>query len=230
MNKYLDSILCDKYPDFYRYRDIDVDKSMMYEGFCCEDGWFTLIHVMSELIVKHDHNNYAIQIKKSPCGLRFVCSNQDEYLWGVQIAGETLSNYICDTCGSLVPIDTNFDNNTERCIDHINVNHNDDNKDSPDIDYLKFGSAWTQMIAIFKKLLEWNYENKSDGGRTFFINVNQEHQLYFQTTSNDEVVRGIADVIACYCNCIDERSGKVIHKTFNFSVCDNLTQTLKNQK
>jgi hypothetical protein len=68
--------------------------------FECNDGWYDLIDCISKLIVAHDSNVKAFQVKEKFGGLRFYIDSADKYLNGVTNLGELLSFHICEETGN----------------------------------------------------------------------------------------------------------------------------------
>ena len=212
MNEELDAWLCSKYPEFFRFRNEAAEDSWMKEGFACGDGWFTLIDVMSELLVKHDPAIFAVQIKEKLGGLCFDHSATDDYSSGVQMAAEILSKYVCDVCGAPGILDRSGNWWATRCASHAigaDGNQGQDIEIS-DAKHLKLGEAWTRLMVILKKLADWHVENNNATPSLFFINVSHAGRMNIQFARDDEVMRGMADVIAVYCNRVEEQSGLVI--------------------
>ncbi len=106
----LDKKLCTKYPKIFINRHGDMKTTAMCWGFECMDGWYWLIdRLCSNLQWNTDHNNrdgrypqvVAVQVKEKFGELRFYVENATEAQYAVISYTETLSNYICESCGSM---------------------------------------------------------------------------------------------------------------------------------
>jgi hypothetical protein len=207
MNRLLDAILCSRYSNLYRYRD---NKTICKWWSYCGDGAFSLLDVMSNLIVKHNPDTFATKVIRRHGGIIFECSNQDEYMNGVSIAGETLSNYICNICGAPGTEDQKFQSGIDviRCNDHISNQCEFIDYDFISLDCLKDKPAWSRNISILSTLINCEVNNKKS--RKFRVIIDENNQMTIKFSSKSDFIRGIADVFACYCNRIDERTGKVL--------------------
>ena len=206
MNRLLDSILYKRYPNLYRYRHT----KNMSEWSCCGDGSFSLIDVMSQLIVKHAPCAYATKVKRGRSGISFECNIKDDYTDGVKLAGETLSNYLCDLCGAPGTEDQSYklDFDVIRCKEHISDQHIFLDYDLVSFDCLKDKPAWSRNVSILNTLVYWEINNKRS--RTFYVSIDQNNQIVIKFLGKTDFIRGLADVFAGYCNRIDERTGKVL--------------------
>jgi len=233
MNKKLDAKLCKKYPTLYKYRKINSTVSSMHQGFLCADGKFALIDILSGLITKHDQNIFVVQVKGVDGGLLFECNKIDEYTFGVQVAGATLSFYLCDACGAPGIRDPRFDDVVIRCIEHITNRDDFKIEDISDVEHLELMPAWSRMISTLQKLIHWHVENTNGTSHSLFVNITENNEVFIQFSNHDDVIRGMADVFSCYSNIIDGSTGKVIdsrlknNKFSNLSECLSVKRTAK---
>jgi len=113
MNKKLDQKLVENYPKIFQDRYEDMRKTAMCWGFCCGDGWYSLIDTLCANIQSHiDHQNkfnkndapipqlIAVQVKEKFGTLRFYYHGGDEYISGLVSMAESLSASICEECGN----------------------------------------------------------------------------------------------------------------------------------
>jgi len=109
MKKELDEKLCKKYPKIFVDRNESMQKTAMCWGFDCGDGWYWLIdRLCSDLQWNTDNNNSkrkypqitAVQVKEKFGGLRFYTQGASEAQYAVISFAETLSEYMCEKCGS----------------------------------------------------------------------------------------------------------------------------------
>jgi len=124
MKEELDKLLCKRYPKIFRDKLAPMNKTCMYWDLSCGNGWFWLIDNLCNDIQSHidlvnenvqkygkTKGNYyfemkeipqlvAVQVKEKLGSLRFYCSGGDEYTSALVSFAESLSNSICETCGS----------------------------------------------------------------------------------------------------------------------------------
>ena len=112
----LDEKLCTKYPKIFINRQGDMRTTAMCWGFECGDGWYNIIDRLCSYLQFHtDHNNrplqdsniypypqiIASQIKEKYGGLRFYVESATDRQYDVISFVETLSEHICEQCGSM---------------------------------------------------------------------------------------------------------------------------------
>ncbi len=105
MKNELDDLLCQKYPKIFAERNLTADKSCMYWGFSCHDGWFDIIDVLcAQLQFWTDRNGApqvtAKQVKEKFGVLRFYCSGGNDHTFGMVVMAQSMSSRICEVCGS----------------------------------------------------------------------------------------------------------------------------------
>jgi len=75
MRNELDEVLCRRYPNLYQERRGAMRMTSMCWGFCCGDGWFTLIDTLSAEIdrhaQKHELEVIVTEVKEKFGDLRF---------------------------------------------------------------------------------------------------------------------------------------------------------------
>ena len=205
MNRLLVTILCHRYPNLYRDNKLTTLKWLL-----CGDGVFSLLDVMSILIVEHDSSIFVTNIKRTRGGLVIECNEQDAYIKGVLMTVETLSNYICIICGALgtEDLNVNLDYEVIKCKKHLSHEYTA-------IDYWITGfkcltnkHAWSRYITILRSLLLHELDKEFD--RKFNIRVNAKHEIEIMLSESNDFAQAMTDVIAGYCNRIDCRSGEVL--------------------
>ncbi|MDI1232451.1 MAG: hypothetical protein PSU93_15030 [Methylobacter sp.] len=212
MNKELDEQLCQKYPALYRDRNGDKGDTSMCWGFACGDGWHTLIDVISELLTKHDPNICAVQIKQKLGGLCFYHDSGDDYALGVEMTAFTISKTVCEMCGAPGILNNKGGWLSTLCDEHGDQHSAADNRDIDisSVADLRLGAAWSRLCAILKNSAHWHTEHNGRPASTFFINKGKNGRLLIKAFSDDQLTRGMVDIIAGYANRIDEHSGMVI--------------------
>lgn len=112
MTRELDEKLCAKYPKIFVNRHEDMRTTAMCWGFECGDGWYWLIdRLCSNLQFNTDNNNsgknegrypqvVASQVKEKFGGLRFYVEGASAAQHAVISFAESLSEHICEKCGS----------------------------------------------------------------------------------------------------------------------------------
>ncbi|HUN00781.1 MAG TPA: hypothetical protein PLI96_09930 [Halothiobacillus sp.] len=106
MREELDNRLCADFPHLFVRRH--VADSRMNAGFCCGDGWYTLIHgLCRSLQHRIDHHGepqlHVIQVKEKLGQLRFYVDCPEGEITNAQHAviemAELLSGATCEECG-----------------------------------------------------------------------------------------------------------------------------------
>lgn len=125
MSPELDKQLCEKYPKIFADRHGDPTKTLMCFGFEVDDGWYSIIDSMCGIIQHHidsrekDYQRQqvklydweteivppvpqvvAVQVKEKFGGLRFYYNGGDSFIRGVVTMADTMSNKLCEECGS----------------------------------------------------------------------------------------------------------------------------------
>lgn len=103
----LDELLCRRYPELFRDRHGDRQKTSMCWGFACDDGWFALIDVLCAEIMRHGARTgrsvVAVQVKEKLSSLRVHVRGGDDFIAGLCSMALTLSESICEACGAIGP-------------------------------------------------------------------------------------------------------------------------------
>ncbi len=209
MNAEFDKQLCQKYPVLYRYRQ-DMGRTLMYRGFECGDGWFTLIDVISELLTKHNSEICAIQVKEKFGSLRFYHKGVDYYTTGILVAAEVMAKWVCELCSA--PAILNGDDGvwSTRCIEHTGKHlvSNYRHIEFSSVIHLGFGDAWLRLIVILQESADW-HTNKNGTAKVKFKVNKINGQLVITYPGSDEMIAGMVDVITHYANRSDEHTGLV---------------------
>jgi len=114
MNTDLQNKLYEKYPDFFKNKDLGIQKSCMARGIECDDGWFDLIEAVCSTIQNFIKHNTSVtfefdQIKEKFGGLRIYYSSSNnsdstrynkDYIHGVIQLAENISFRICEQTGN----------------------------------------------------------------------------------------------------------------------------------
>lgn len=105
MKKELDDLLCQRYPKIFSERNMTADKSCMYWGFSCRDGWFDLIDVLcAQLQLWTDRNGApqvtAKQVKEKFGKLCFYSAGGNDHTLGMVVMAQSMSTRICELCGN----------------------------------------------------------------------------------------------------------------------------------
>ncbi|MGZ4958904.1 MAG: hypothetical protein ACXV7J_06610 [Methylomonas sp.] len=210
MKRELDEQLCHKYPSLYRDRNGDMRKTLMCWGFECGDGWYTLIDVMSELISKHAPEAYAEQIKEKFGSLRFYHQCGDNYTFGVEMAGDSLSQTVCEECGAPALLNNDEGCWFTRCVEHTSNYVVSDNlqTDISSVAGLGLGQAWSRLVVMLLNSAEWHTKKNGMPEAAFQISkING--RLDIKCSGGNEMTVGMVDLIAGYANRIDEHSGLI---------------------
>ena len=104
MTPELEKILYERYPEFFLQRSWPMAKTNMVWGCATEDGWFSLIDAVANLLTNHARDlghpvPQAKQVKEKFGELRIYLNAYDEFANGIVLAAETLSKWICELTG-----------------------------------------------------------------------------------------------------------------------------------
>lgn len=211
MRKELDDQLCRKYPGLYRDRYAD-KQSAMHWGFECGDGWFTLIDVISGLLIKHDPDIFAMQVKEKSGSLRFYHSGgKDGYALGIEMTAEILSKMICEVCGAPALLNNDSSFWATRCAEHTSeyLLSDDLQIDTSSVANLDLGKAWSQIVVMLQESADFHSKQNGMPEATFQISK-ENGKLVIKFTGGDEMTSGMVDIVAGYANRIDEHAGLVV--------------------
>ena len=101
MNKELTDILVRDFPKLYQGVYKSPKDSCMSFGFEVGDGWFELIHNLSENIQYAEGGTeiVATQVKEKFGTLRFYIGSGSDEVYSIIESAEEHSSHICDVCG-----------------------------------------------------------------------------------------------------------------------------------
>lgn len=107
MDKELDDLLCQTFPNLYRERSMSMRDSCMGRGFECGRGWFLIIWNLSRkleaMIVSLPEESRtdvrASQVKQKFAILRYVVDGSTKDMWDLIHASEVESSVVCEDCG-----------------------------------------------------------------------------------------------------------------------------------
>jgi hypothetical protein len=127
MKKHLERELIEIAPNLYRGIHLSRNRSLMYKGFECGDGWFTSLkeaslkveNILKKMPKKERRNNFAMHvISKNGC-LRIYMSviNHTIEKFLSELVSETLT--LCEKCGDTGERDID----KTRCPEHKNENN-----------------------------------------------------------------------------------------------------------
>lgn len=112
MRQELDDLLCHRYPDIFRDRHGDKAETSMCWGFCCGDGWFSIIDdLCAEISLQVRAGKMppvvATQVKEKSGGLRFYIRShfkRDENPQAHRLIAlaQKKAERTCEECGSSV--------------------------------------------------------------------------------------------------------------------------------
>ena len=111
MNKELDDLLCQRYPEIFKDRNGGIFETSMNWGFCCGDGWFDIIDglcadITACVAVGSAASVIASQVKSKSGFLRFHF--KDEFggsgyapIRNLIRMAQQWSEHTCEECGRL---------------------------------------------------------------------------------------------------------------------------------
>lgn len=97
MKAELQKKLHDEFPTLYV--GLDSERSLMRFGFMCGDGWYDILHELSEQVLKADPSARACQVKEKFGGLRVYISSSSHEVLDLALAAEKKSFGVCENCG-----------------------------------------------------------------------------------------------------------------------------------
>lgn len=117
MNAELEKKLVEKYPTFFRGKDLPPTQSLMCFGCECGDGWYHIIDNVCTAIKWHIESIVSskkynpdlpdppefvfMQIKEKFGGIRLYASGVDDFIDGVISMAERMSFTTCEQCGNI---------------------------------------------------------------------------------------------------------------------------------
>jgi hypothetical protein len=135
----------------------------------------------------------------------------DDYAMGVEMTAHTISKTVYEVCGDPGILNNDGGWLSTLCDEHGGQNSTADNRDVDisGVAALRLGAAWSRLAAILKNSAEWHTEHNGRPASAFFINKSNG-RLVIKASSDDQLTRGMVDIIEHYANRVDENSGVVI--------------------
>jgi len=109
MRKELDDLLCERYPQIFAERHLDMTQTCMCWGFETGDGWFEILNQLCASIQGHIDWQHkmgrdvpqvvAEQVKEKFGTLRFYYRGGDDYVRGLVSMADAMSAVTCEECG-----------------------------------------------------------------------------------------------------------------------------------
>jgi len=99
--------LMNKYPIFFKEKDLPMNETCMCWGLDIGDGWLSIVEDVAKKAEEwnntHDDKIYASQVKEKFGGLRIYTKEEsteaDDYIYEITNAAEDKSFETCETCG-----------------------------------------------------------------------------------------------------------------------------------
>jgi hypothetical protein len=206
MTEDLEEKLYRDYPSLYRNRQ----QTLMFDGFACGDGWFTLIDTVSFLLSKHDQTIRVEQVKEKLGKLDFYIQNGDKYSAGTTMLAYMISQVTCEICGAPGARYEPKGWLTTRCPCHKPGHEiREIDVDCSSVDDLELGFGWALLVKILLDSAKWHTEHNAMPAAT--INVKKvDGQLLVEFVGGNEMTRGMIDFINHYAQRIDEHSGQPV--------------------
>jgi len=109
MEKELENKLFEKYPKLFRQKDLSMQETCICFGLECGNGWYWLIDNLCGSIQNYIDMNRkqqveVIQLKEKFGQLRYYVIGADELVQGMVWLAESMSETICEFCGSTVDV------------------------------------------------------------------------------------------------------------------------------
>ena len=100
-------LLFERHKHMFRGKNLSIRENLMPFGFECGDGWYILIDELCSEIERIIDNDEVLkedfivtQVKEKFGTLRFYCGPGSEAIYAVINLAESLSQHICESCGS----------------------------------------------------------------------------------------------------------------------------------
>ncbi|HEY8034705.1 MAG TPA: hypothetical protein VIF37_03850 [Methylobacter sp.] len=210
MRAELDELLCRTYPALYRDRHGDRINTLMCWGFACGDGWYDLIDTVSILLIRHQPDTCAVQVKEKFGGLRFYHSSCDDYACGIVSMAERISLITCDVCG--VPADVLLINGwlVTRCEAHVEP-HNTGGKKNESMVTPAYGLGlgWSRLVIILEQIADWHIEKNGMPKASFKVAV-KNGRLSVLLSGGNAMTEGMVAFINHYAQRTDQYTGKLL--------------------
>lgn len=111
MDQRLEQGLFDNYPVLYKYtnseaatEEFDSAPPITYDGIVCDDGWYTLLNVLSSVLESindsRDEPIHALQLKEKHGSLRITTTDHPPEAEGIIQTIRALSRLTCERCGT----------------------------------------------------------------------------------------------------------------------------------
>ena len=96
----LENKLFSKYPTLFPGgRNVDPNKSLIFFGIECGNGWYNLIDELMSKILELDKGCIVVQVKQKFGGLRVYIEPTNDKPYDLIIEYEAKSYLICEECG-----------------------------------------------------------------------------------------------------------------------------------
>jgi len=100
MRKDLEKQLYNKYPEFFKQKDLPASETCMSLGIETGSGWFYLIDELVGKIIKLDPKVEATQVKEKFGLLRIYTTATKHEVWDLIDKYQKKSAKVCEECGS----------------------------------------------------------------------------------------------------------------------------------
>lgn len=95
----LQELLYARYPGLYGAKDNPATQSAVGLDFSHDDGWFSIVDALSQVLTNLDHEVRATQVKEKFGSLRFYVETASSVSFGAIRAAESFSDRICEETG-----------------------------------------------------------------------------------------------------------------------------------
>jgi hypothetical protein len=204
MSPDLEANLYQNYPALFKSL-----KNPEYPLIGCGDGWYQLIDAVSRVLVAHNAQITADQVKEKLAELRFYHSPVDDYSYGVEMFAVLMSKVICETCGARGHMYLMSESGLRgtRCHRHAAA------EGFSEMLYEYFydpepgiGMGWSLIINVLNIMAAFNHERNGMPEAQFDI-ARQGDRLKIALISGNEMTRGMVALANTYAAMIDEYSG-----------------------
>ncbi|MEY3788087.1 MAG: hypothetical protein RIQ94_745 [Pseudomonadota bacterium] len=200
--------LLNKYPSIYQ----------LNSKIECKSGWFALIDVFSEKLVFHSKKAYVTVAKESYGHLSLEVEGylpEDYYyIFGLTNMAYSLSELICEQCGSRGLLFNCPGIIQPRCDIHGGLPLNLSRPEiAPNLPFSlgNIGVAWSEMISNFYlQILMHIRENQMPMVSIKKIKK-KNNKLVIEFVGGDETTLGMVDLLVAYTYLTDENTGDLIH-------------------
>ncbi len=212
MQKKLNLLLINKYPTLFQTQLKD-SPIPVFAGCSCGDGWFTLIDILSELIVARSQEAVATHVKINRLGyLIFRTAGYDDrkdynYIFGLINMAYSLSELLCEECG-----ENGYQciNSTAKCEQHGGVYLHFEKLPKPPFAITGIGTMWSNMLINLYHQIDMHVKTNGMPKVTYHCVEKRDGKLVIDYGGGDDTTHAMVALLLSYAAKVDEETGKIL--------------------